>query len=130
MKWVASQGTLHWPQGGVDLEVGDVSFVEVLILYELWLVRGWTWRRPFPGAVGQVAQFQCRLFLLVQALIFGDLAGTLVRCFVLLLHCLEVFEGSSLVELVPITVGFGTLGEKGVVMASPPGLVNRLRRVF
>ena len=33
------------------------------------------------------------------------------------------------VRLVPITVGFGTLGGKGVVMASPPGLVNRLRRV-
>ena len=41
-----------------------------------------------------------------------------------------VFVGSSLVRLVPITVGFGTLGGKGVVMASPPSLVNRLRRVF
>ena len=29
----------------------------------------------FPGTVGQVAQFQCRLFLLVQAVICGDLAG-------------------------------------------------------
>ena len=51
-------------------------------------MRGWFWKRLFPGTEGQVAQFQCRLFLLIQALIFGDLAGTLVRYFVLLLHCL------------------------------------------
>ena len=47
----------------------------VLVVFLLWrcsfctssgLVRGWTWRRQFPGTVGQVAQFQCRLFLLVQ----------------------------------------------------------------
>ena len=60
---------------------------------------------------------------------FGDPVGILVRYFVLLLHCLGVFVGSSLVRLVPITVGFGTPGGKGVVTASPPGLVNRLRRV-
>ena len=53
-----------------------------------------------------------------------------MRYFVLLLHCLGVFVGSSLVRLVPITVGFSTLGGKGVVKASPPGLVNRLRRIF
>ena len=29
-------GTLHWPAGAVDLGVGGVSFVEMLILYELW----------------------------------------------------------------------------------------------
>ena len=27
---------LHWPAGGVDLGVGGVSYVELLILYELW----------------------------------------------------------------------------------------------
>ena len=32
VKWVAFLGSLHWP----DLGVGGVSFVEVLILYELW----------------------------------------------------------------------------------------------
>ena len=35
VKWVAFLGTLHWPAGGVDLGVGGVSFVELLILYEL-----------------------------------------------------------------------------------------------
>ena len=34
VKWVVFLGTLHWPQGGVDL--GCVSFVEVLIWRELW----------------------------------------------------------------------------------------------
>ena len=29
-------GTLHWLAGGVDLGVGGISYVELLILYELW----------------------------------------------------------------------------------------------
>ena len=33
---VAFIGSLHWPAGGVDLGVGGVSYVELLILYELW----------------------------------------------------------------------------------------------
>ena len=36
VKWVAFLFTLHWPQGGVDLGVGGVSYIELLILYELW----------------------------------------------------------------------------------------------
>ena len=36
VKWVAFLYSLHWPQGGVDLGVGGVSYVELLILYELW----------------------------------------------------------------------------------------------
>ena len=29
-------GSLYWPEGDQDLGVGGVSFVELLILYELW----------------------------------------------------------------------------------------------
>ena len=36
VKWVAFLGTLHWPAGGLDLGVGGISYVESLILYELW----------------------------------------------------------------------------------------------
>ena len=36
VKWVAFLGTLHWPAGGVDLGVGGFSYVELLILCELW----------------------------------------------------------------------------------------------
>ena len=36
VKWVAFLGYLHWPAAGADLVVRGVSFVEVLILYELW----------------------------------------------------------------------------------------------
>ena len=35
-EWVAFLGTLHWPAGGSDLGVGGISYVELLILYELW----------------------------------------------------------------------------------------------
>ena len=36
VKWVAFIGTLHWPVAGADLGVGGISYVELLILYELW----------------------------------------------------------------------------------------------
>ena len=36
VKVSAFLGTLHWPVAADDLGVGGVSFVELLILYELW----------------------------------------------------------------------------------------------
>ena len=36
VKWVSFLGSLHWPVERVDLGVGGVSYVELLILYELW----------------------------------------------------------------------------------------------
>ena len=107
VKWVTFLATC------TGLRVGSILGLVVFLLWRCsfcmscGLVRGWIWRRLFPGTPGQVAQFQCRLFL---SLIFGDLAGILVRYFVLLLVCLAVFVGSSPVTLVPVTVGFGTLG--------------------
>ena len=35
-KWVSFFGSLHWPAGGMDLGVGGISYLELLILYELW----------------------------------------------------------------------------------------------
>ena len=36
VKWISFLNSLHWPVGGLDLGVGGVSYVELLILYELW----------------------------------------------------------------------------------------------
>ena len=36
VKWVCFLGSLHWPVHGLDLGVGGISYVELLILYELW----------------------------------------------------------------------------------------------
>ena len=36
VKWVSFLNTLHWPVGNLDLGVGGISYVELLILYELW----------------------------------------------------------------------------------------------
>ena len=36
VKWVAFLGSLHWPAGGADLGVVGISYVELLILDELW----------------------------------------------------------------------------------------------
>ena len=108
VKWVAFLSTLHWLRVGRILESVVSLMLSCSSFMSFWLVRGCLWRLLFTGTVGWVAQFQCRLFLLVQALILGDLAGLLVRWFVRLLVCLAVFEGSFLVKLVPITAGFGT----------------------
>ena len=71
VKWVAFMKTLHWPRGVVDLGVGGVSFVELLIFMSCGLVRGGVWKRLILVIFGQGVQFQCRLFLLVEALMFG-----------------------------------------------------------
>ena len=36
VKWVSLLNSLHWPVGDLDLGVGGVSYVELLVLYELW----------------------------------------------------------------------------------------------
>ena len=36
VKWVSFMSSLHWSVGDLDLGVGGVSYVELLILYELW----------------------------------------------------------------------------------------------
>ena len=36
VKLVTFLGSLHWPSAGVDLGPGGISYVELLILYELW----------------------------------------------------------------------------------------------
>ena len=36
VKWVSFLNSLHWPIGDLDLGVGGISYVELLILYELW----------------------------------------------------------------------------------------------
>ena len=35
VKWVTFWESLHWPAGGLDLGVGGISYVELLVLYEL-----------------------------------------------------------------------------------------------
>ena len=78
IKWVSFLGSLHWPVHGGDLGVGGVSCVELLIFMSCGLVRGWFLKRLILVIFGLRAQFQCRLFPLVQALIFGALVDLLV----------------------------------------------------
>ena len=73
VKWVSFLGSLHWPVQRRDLGVGRISNVELLILSDLGLVRGCPLKKRFLVIFGQGVQFQCRLFLMVQALIFGAL---------------------------------------------------------
>ena len=87
-------------------------------------MRGFSWRRLFLGTAGLVAQFPCRLFLLVQALIFGVLVGFLELCFEVFGTCRSGFGVLFLVMLVLITVGVGTLGGSGVDTVLLPGPVS------
>ena len=63
---------LLWPDGGLDLGMGGISFDELLILKEL------PWRRLILVIFDHGVQFQCRLFCLVQALIFAALVDSLL----------------------------------------------------
>ena len=72
VKWVSFLSSLHWPVGDLDLGVGGVSYVELLILYELWAGERLFLEKALTLVIFvQGVQFQCRLFLLDQALIFG-----------------------------------------------------------
>ena len=93
-------------------------------------VRGLNWRRLFLGTAGLVAQFQCRLFLVVQALIFGVPVGLLVHCFGVFGICLLDIGDLFLVMLVLITVGCGKMGGSGVVMVLHPGPVSPRLKTF
>ena len=47
--WVGGfLGSLHWPAGGADLGVGGVSYVEMLILHELWAGERLTFEKAHP----------------------------------------------------------------------------------
>ena len=86
------------------------------------LVRGFNLRRLFLGVRGWIAQFQCRLFLVVQALIFGDLVSFLVLC------CVRYFLPGGLGRFLPCTIGanHSRLGHIGWVK-SGHGLTSQPR---
>ena len=70
VKWVSFLGSLHWPAGGLDLGVCGVM-LNCFFFMNFGLVRGSLWRRLIHSIFDQGVQFQCLLFRLVQALIFG-----------------------------------------------------------
>ena len=126
LKFLPFLSTLHWPVASDDLGVGSVSFVELLILYELWAGERLSLEKLFLSVGGLGVQFQCRLFLLVQALIFGVPVGFLEPLSVPFLFCLVVLVGFFLGGLVLIIVVLGTLVGENVVMVLLPGLVRLL----
>ena len=48
VKWVFFSGSLHWPAGVLDLGVGRFSYVEFLILYELWAGERLSLEKAYP----------------------------------------------------------------------------------
>ena len=104
--------------------VGGISFVEVLILYELWAGERLVLEKAIPRYRGPGRRIS--VFRLVQALIFVVPAGSLG---LFSGHCvlfLVVVVDTCLVILVLITAGFGTLVGRSVVMVSLPGRENQL----
>ena len=78
VKLVTFLGSLHWPSAGADLGPGSISYLlSFLSFMSFGLVRGFSLKRLFLVVRGLIAQFQCRLFLVVQALIFGALVVSL-----------------------------------------------------
>ena len=100
----------------VTLVLGVFHLLNCSFCMNCGLVRDFVLRMPFLGVGGLDVQFQCRLFLLVQALIFGAPVGFLEPSFVLCVCCLMVLVGSSLEILGLIMVAFDTLGGRSAVI--------------
>ena len=120
VKLVTFLGSLHWPSAGADLGPGGTSYVELLILGELLAGERFQFEKAVLGVRGLIVPFQCRLFLLVQALMFGDLViSFLALCFVRYVFALCYWCQSQQVTMVGINL----------VMVSPPGLVRLLMSI-
>ena len=52
VKWVSFLNSLHWPVGDLDLGVGGVSYVELLILFELWAGERLSLEKALPRYLG------------------------------------------------------------------------------
>ena len=104
VKLVTFLGSLHWPSAGADLGPGCIfPMLSFLFFMSFGLVRDFSSRRLYLFIGGLISKFQCRVFLLVQALIFGDLVSFLVPCCVRYVPFLAALAGFSLVLLVPTT---------------------------
>ena len=53
VKWVSFLGSLHWPFGGLHLGFGGISYVELLMLYELWAGERLSLERAVPRYLRQ-----------------------------------------------------------------------------
>ena len=119
-------GTLHWPAAAGDLGVGGVSFVELLILYELWAGERLSLEKAVPRhrRVGRPIS--------VSAVPFGPGIDIWRSCrflgpfFVHFLCCLVVLVGFFL----GVLVAFDTLVGISVVMVLLQGLVKLLLLIF
>ena len=126
VKISAFLGTLHWPVAADDLGVGSVSFVELLILYELWAGERLSLEKAVPRhrRVGRPIS--------VSAVPFGPgidiwrscrFFRAIFRAFSLLPGGLGRFLPGVLVLII---VAFGTLVGINVVMVLHPGHVRLL----
>ena len=110
VKWVTFLGTLHWPAGGVDLGVGGISFVELLILYELWAGERLSLEKAQPRYLRLARPIS------VSAVPFGPGIDIWCSFEVSLLPAWGDLLGLFLAPSVLIIVGFVLLGGRSVVM--------------
>ena len=127
VKWISFLTNLHWPVGDLDLGVGGVSYVELLILYELWAGERLSLEKAFPRYLRPGRQIS------VSAVPIGPGIGYLALVSVywcydaVSLHItLWVLVVSYLALLVLIIVGFVILVGRSVVMVSLLGRVRVL----
>ena len=116
-------GTLHWPADGVDLGVGDISYVELLTLFELWAGERLTLEKAHPRYLRPGRPIS------VSAVPFGPgidiwrscrFIGAMMRSLCLLPGGL--LGGLCLAPLVLIIAGFVILVGRSVAMDSLLGL--------
>ena len=126
IKWVSLLGSLHWPAHGGDLGVGGVSYVELLILYELWAGERFVLEKAHPRYLRAGRPIS------VSAVPFGPgidiwrscrFLGAIFRALCLLPGGLGRFLPG---DIGLIMVVFDTLVGKSAVMVLRPGHVRLL----
>ena len=78
VKWVSFLASLHWPASGSDLGVGSISYVELLIMYQLWAGERLVLEKAHPRYLQPGRPISVSAVPFGQALIFGARVGLLV----------------------------------------------------
>ena len=123
VKWIAFLSSSHWPAGDCNLGVGGVSYVELLILYELWAGERVESEKAVPRYRRPGRSIS------VSAVPFGPGTDIWRSC----RFIAALFRGLRDLPFglrVLITEGCGTLGGSGVIIVLLPGPVSLRLRIF
>ena len=114
VKWVTFLESLHWPAGRLDLGVGGISYVELLILYELWAGERLSLGKGYSSLPSvRVRSGDLTIIILLEYCNHSTTTTTVLASFIVLLPMFIVVSVISFMRLLFI-VGMRPLGVGGI----------------